>query len=110
MMWFLFWAYHYFVLQSFGFDYSPEDILTITFTSLALAPPSTATKPLLYQGILVVPLALMGFDAGKMTSYAITLHVPQILWVTILGFWAMSREPKISFDKLLSRDETKSED
>ena len=106
VMWALFLGYHYGGLVALNVRFKSTEMLGLALGSLAIAPPSTATKPIIYQGIIVFVLGLFGFDTATLTAYAILLHLPQLIWITGLGLWGFFKGPKIKLKRLMAEVES----
>ena|GEM_PF-2245998 len=106
VMWAVFLGYHYGGLVALDVHLKSADMLGLALGSLAIAPPSTATKPIIYQGMIVVVLGLFGFDTATLTAYAILLHLPQLIWITGLGLWGFLKGPKIKLKGLMAKVES----
>jgi uncharacterized protein (TIRG00374 family) len=109
LMWAIFLGYHYSGLVALDIHFKPTEMWGLALGSLAVAPPSTATKPIIYQGMIVVVLGLFGFDTATLTAYAILLHLPQLIWITGLGLWGFFKGPKIKLKGLMAEAESESE-
>ncbi len=106
IMWTVFLGYHYGTLAALNVHFNTTEMLGLAIGSLAIAPPSTATKPVIYQGMIVVVLSFFGFDPATLTAYAILLHIPQLIWITVLGFGGVFSGPKIKLKELMSFSES----
>jgi uncharacterized protein (TIRG00374 family) len=69
----------------------PKQALSIALGALALVPPSAPTLPGLYHGSLVGPMSAVGFDGTLLTSYAVLLHLIQLVLMVGLGGWGFRR-------------------
>lgn len=110
VMWLLFCVYHLLVLMTMDIRVSAPEAMTMIMVAMATVPPSTAMKPVAYQGILVGTLLVFGFEATETTAYAILLQIPQILWVTVAGLWGLTAEPEISWHNLFTAPDSEAEE
>lgn len=88
--WGCFLVFHILVLLALP-DVAPAQTLSIALGALALVPPSAPTLPGLYHGSLVGPLSAVGFDGTLLTSYAVLLHLIQLILMVALGGWGFRR-------------------
>lgn len=87
--WGFFWAFFYLTLLSIGDAIPPDSLLSISLGALALSPPSAPTQPGIFHASIVIPLAALGFEANKLTAYAVILHILEIIVITALGIWGL---------------------
>ncbi len=88
--WGCFLVFHILILLALP-DVPSAQRLAIALGALALVPPSAPTLPGLYHGSLVGPLSAVGFDGTLLTSYAVLLHLIQLLLMVGLGGWGFWR-------------------
>ena len=99
--WTVFFGFHFLTLQSLGFLNLPvERAVAIALGSLALAAPTSASRPGSYGNAIVIPLTVAGFEAAALAAYAIMLHLPQIAVLIGLGAWAMLGSNDIDLQEL----------
>lgn len=91
VVWFWGALYHLLVLMAMGYTFPPEHWLTITFGSLAFSPPSATTQPIIFQSLIVGPLAVAGFDQNDLFAYAVLLNVSQALFFIFLGLVGLTQ-------------------
>lgn len=88
--WGCFLIFHILILLALP-DVPPAQLLSIAMGALALVPPSAPTLPGLYHGSLVGPLSAVGFNGTLLTSYAVLLHLIQLILMVGLGGWGFRR-------------------
>ena len=89
-IWGAFFIFAYLVLVGLNINLPVPQLLAISLVTLAVAPPSAPGTPGLYQATIVGALSLIaGFDLALMTTYAIMIHILQVLPLLILGFWGL---------------------
>ncbi len=91
VVWFWGALYHLLVLMAMGRTFPFEDWLTITFGSLAFSPPSATTQPIIFQSLIVGPLAVAGFDQNDLFAYAVLLNVSQAVLFIFLGLVGLTQ-------------------
>lgn len=103
--WGCFLVFHVLVLLSLPEVPAPQ-VFSIALGALALVPPSAPTLPGLYHGSLVGPLSAVGFDGTLLTSYAVLLHLIQLILMVGLGGWGFRRSG-IRWSDVWPRSETR---
>ena len=89
-IWGAFFIFAYLALVGLNIDLPVPQLLAISLVTLAVAPPSAPGTPGLYQATIVGALSLIaGLDLALMTTYAIMIHILQVLPLLILGFWGL---------------------
>jgi len=89
-IWGAFFIFAYLVLVGLNINLPVPQLLAISMVTLAVAPPSAPGTPGLYQATIVGALSLIaGLDLALMTTYAIMIHILQVLPLLILGFWGL---------------------
>ena len=89
-IWGAFFMFAYLALVGLNIDLPVPQLLAISLVTLAVAPPSAPGTPGLYQATIVGALSLIaGLDLALMTTYAIMIHILQVLPLLILGFWGL---------------------
>ncbi|MBK5106655.1 MAG: flippase-like domain-containing protein [Anaerolineales bacterium] len=89
-IWGAFFIFAYLVLVGLNINLPVPQLLAISLVTLAVAPPSAPGTPGLYQATIVGALSLIaGLDLALMTTYAIMIHILQVLPLLILGFWGL---------------------
>jgi len=87
-IWGAFFVFAYLVLIGLNIHLPFPQMIAISMLTLAVAPPSAPGTPGLYQATIVGALSLIaGLDLALMTTYAIMIHILQVLPLLILGFW-----------------------
>ena len=87
-IWGAFFVFAYLVLIGLNIHLPFPQMLAISMLTLAVAPPSAPGTPGLYQATIVGALSLIaGLDLALMTTYAIMIHILQVLPLLVLGFW-----------------------
>jgi uncharacterized protein (TIRG00374 family) len=87
-IWGAFFAFTYLVLVGLNIHLPVPQMIAISMLTLAVAPPSAPGTPGLYQATIVGALSLIaGLDLALMTTYAIMIHILQVLPLLVLGFW-----------------------
>ncbi|MFM8322601.1 MAG: lysylphosphatidylglycerol synthase transmembrane domain-containing protein [Chloroflexota bacterium] len=106
LCWALFWGYHYLCLRAIAAGLPggvpPRQALALSLASLALAPPSAATLPGLYQVSIGLPLALLGFDRSLLAAYTLLMNMILMIVVNGLGAWGALRVG-VSLESIFSR-------
>jgi uncharacterized protein (TIRG00374 family) len=89
-IWGAFFGFVYLVLVGLNFTMPVPQMIAISMLTLAVAPPSAPGTPGLYQATIVGALSLIaGLDLALMTTYAIMIHILQVLPLLVLGFWGL---------------------
>ena len=89
-IWGAFFIFAYLALVGLNINLPVPQLLAISLVTLAVAPPSAPGTPGLYQATIVGALSLIaGLDLALMTTYAIMIHILQVLPLLILGFWGL---------------------
>ncbi len=89
-IWGAFFIFAYLVLVGLNINLPVPQLFAISLVTLAVAPPSAPGTPGLYQATIVGALSLIaGLDLALMTTYAIMIHILQVLPLLILGFWGL---------------------
>lgn len=87
-IWGAFFVFVYLVLIGLNIHLPFPQMIAISMLTLAVAPPSAPGTPGLYQATIVGALSLIaGLDLALMTTYAIMIHILQVLPLLVLGFW-----------------------
>jgi uncharacterized protein (TIRG00374 family) len=87
-VWMFFFAFSYLVLLGLNIHLPIEQMVAISLLTLAVAPPSAPGTPGLYQATIVGGLSLIaGLNLALMTTYAIMVHVLQVIPLIFLGIW-----------------------
>jgi len=87
-IWGAFFVFAYLVLIGLNIHLPFPQMIAISMLTLAVAPPSAPGTPGLYQATIVGALSLIaGLDLALMTTYAIMIHILQVLPLLVLGFW-----------------------
>jgi hypothetical protein len=89
LAWALFFGYHYLVLLALDVSLTTEQMLLLTFGSLAMVPPSAPTLPGIFHAQIVIPFAALGFASSDLTAYSIVLFAFETLWIVAFGVLAM---------------------
>lgn len=74
-------------------------LLAYSLIVMAVATPTAATQPGLYQGVLVAALALVGVDPADGLAWSILLHAVQLILLPLLAIWgyfALGRPGRVS--------------
>ena len=87
--WTFFWTFFYLTLLALGLDLSVSQQLAISLGALALSPPSAPTQPGLFHASIVLPLAALGMNPEILTTYAILLHIQEMVWIIGFGIWGL---------------------
>jgi hypothetical protein len=90
LAWALFFGYHYLVLLALDVSLTTEQMLLLTFGSLAMVPPSAPTLPGIFHAQIVIPFAALGFASSDLTAYSIVLFAFETLWIVAFGVLAMA--------------------
>jgi uncharacterized protein (TIRG00374 family) len=102
-IWGAFFVFAYFVLIGLNINLPIPQMIAISMLTLAVAPPSAPGTPGLYQATIVGALSLIaGLDLALMTTFAIMVHILQIIPLIFLGFWGLMRT-NLSLRGLLRR-------
>ncbi len=89
-IWSAFFGFVYMVLVGLNIDLPIPQMIAISMLTLAVAPPSAPGMPGLYQATIVGALSLIaGLDLALMTTYAIMVHILQVIPLLFLGFWGL---------------------
>ena len=89
-IWSGFFAFVYLVLIGLNIQLPVPQMIAISMLTLAVAPPSAPGTPGLYQATIVGALSLIaGLDLAMMTTYAIMVHILQVIPLLFLGFWGV---------------------
>ncbi|MCJ7535813.1 MAG: lysylphosphatidylglycerol synthase transmembrane domain-containing protein [Anaerolineales bacterium] len=89
-IWSGFFAFVYLVLIGLNIQLPVPQMIAISMLTLAVAPPSAPGTPGLYQATIVGALSLIaGLDLAMMTTYAIMIHILQVIPLLFLGFWGV---------------------
>ena len=89
-IWGAFFIFAYLALVGLNINLPVPQLLAISLVTLAVAPPSAPGTPGLYQATIVGALSLIaGLDLALMTTYAIMIHILQVLPLLILGLWGL---------------------
>jgi uncharacterized protein (TIRG00374 family) len=89
-IWGAFFGFAYLVLIGLNITMPIPQMIAISMLTLAVAPPSAPGTPGLYQATIVGALSLIaGLDLALMTTYAIMIHILQVLPLLVLGFWGL---------------------
>jgi uncharacterized protein (TIRG00374 family) len=89
-IWGAFFGFVYLVLIGLKINFPVPQMIAISMMTLAVAPPSAPGTPGLYQATIVGALSLVaGLDLVMMTTYAIMIHLLQVLPLLLLGFWGL---------------------
>jgi uncharacterized membrane protein YbhN (UPF0104 family) len=89
-IWGAFFGFVYLVLIGLKINFPVPQMIAISMMTLAVAPPSAPGTPGLYQATIVGALSLVaGLDLVLMTTYAIMIHLLQVLPLLLLGFWGL---------------------
>ena len=89
-IWSAFFAFVYLVLIGLNIQLPVQQMIAIALVTLAVAPPSAPGTPGLYQATIVGALSLIaGLDLAVMTTYAIMIHILQVIPLVFLGFWGV---------------------
>lgn len=92
LMWTFFLFYQLFGLLALDLGLPWQVSLGICLSALAVAPPSAPAMPGTYHASIVAALALLtNIDGATLTAYAILLHITQMVCLSILGMWALTR-------------------
>lgn len=92
LMWSLFLLFHLFGLLALDLGLPWQVTLGISLSALAVVPPSAPAMPGTYHASLVAVLALLtNLDGATLTAYAILLHIIQMVCLSALGVWALTR-------------------
>jgi len=87
-IWSAFFAFVYLVLIGLNIHLPVPQMIAISMLTLAVAPPSAPGTPGLYQATIVGALSLIaGLDLAMMTTYAIMVHILQVIPLLFLGLW-----------------------
>jgi hypothetical protein len=71
---------------------SQVEMLTLAMAVLVVAPPSAPSMPVVYQGVVIGLLALLGIgDAETIAAYAIAVWLVQFICLLGLGIWGLRR-------------------
>jgi uncharacterized protein (TIRG00374 family) len=89
-IWGSFFVFVYLVLVGLNITMPIPQMIAISMLTLAVAPPSAPGTPGLYQATIVGALSLIaGLDLALMTTYAIMIHILQVLPLLLLGLWGL---------------------
>jgi len=89
-IWGAFFGFVYLVLVGLNINLPIPQMIAISMLTLAVAPPSAPGTPGLYQATIVGALSLIvGLDLALMTTYAIMIHILQVIPLLFLGFWGL---------------------
>ena len=89
-IWGAFFVFVYLVLIGLNIYLPVPQMIAISMLTLAVAPPSAPGTPGLYQATIVGALSLIaGLDLALMTTYAIMIHILQVIPLLVLGFWGV---------------------
>lgn len=89
-IWAAFFGFVYLVLVGLNINLPIPQMIAISMLTLAVAPPSAPGMPGLYQATIVGALSLIaGLDLALMTTYAIMIHILQVIPLLFLGFWGL---------------------
>jgi len=89
-IWGAFFVFVYLVLIGLNINLPIPQMIAISMLTLAVAPPSAPGTPGLYQATIVGALSLIaGLDLALMTTFAIMVHILQIIPLIFLGFWGL---------------------
>ena len=91
LTWSFFFGYHYLVLLALNLHLAPEQMMLLTFGSLAIVPPSAPTLPGIFHAQVVLPFAALGIAGSDLTAYAIVLYALETVWIVAFGAWALIR-------------------
>ena len=71
---------------------SQGEMLTLAMAVLVVAPPSAPSMPVIYQGVVIGILALLGItDVETIAAYAIAVWLVQFVYLLGLGIWGLKR-------------------
>lgn len=87
--WIIFWGFFFVTLQALQIDLPLQERLAISLGALALSPPSAPTQPGLFHASVVLPLSALGFNPEMLTTYAVLLHIQEMIWVVGFGIWGL---------------------
>ncbi len=99
--WTSFLIFQYLVLAALPLDLPADQMLLIAAVVLAVMPPSINVMLIVYQ--VVVTILLVTFrltDTTTALTYAITLHLIQMICWLVLGSWSV-RQTDLSFSQLV---------
>ena len=99
--WSCFLIFQYLVLAALPLDMPADQMLLIAAVVLTVMPPSINVMLIVYQ--IVVILVLVSFqltDTTTALTYAITLHLIQMICWIVLGSWSV-RQTDLSFSQLI---------
>jgi hypothetical protein len=91
LAWAFFFGYHYLVLLALDLSFTHEQMLLLTFGSLAMVPPSAPTLPGIFHAQIVIPFAALGLASSDLTAYSIVLFAFETLWIVAFGALALVR-------------------
>jgi len=100
--WLSFFIFHYLVLAALPLNLSTNQMLLIAAAVLVVMPPSINVMLIVYH--IVVIVLLVTFQLTNTTvaaTYAITLHLVQMICWTILGMWA-SRQTGLKRQQIIN--------
>ena len=73
--------------------FSQAEMVTLAMAVLVVAPPSAPSMPVVYQGVVIGFLALLGIgDAETVAAYAIAVWLVQFICLLGLGIWGLRRK------------------
>lgn len=87
-----FLIFQYLGWQAMEVRLSQGEMLTLAMAVLVVAPPSAPSMPVVYQGVVIGVLALLGItDVETIAAYAIAVWVVQFVCLLGLGIWGLNR-------------------
>lgn len=90
VIWGSMFGFAYLVLIGLNINLPVPQMVAISLLTLAVAPPSAPGMPGLYQATIVGGLSLVaGLDLALMTTFAIMVHILQVIPLLFLGFWGL---------------------
>jgi uncharacterized protein (TIRG00374 family) len=92
VMFAFFLIFQYLSWQAMDVRLSQGEMLTLAMAVLVVAPPSAPSMPVVYQGVVIGILALLGItDIETIAAYAIAVWLVQFICLLGLGIWGLKR-------------------
>jgi hypothetical protein len=87
-----FLIFQYLGWQAMEVRLSQGEMLILAIAVLVVAPPSAPSMPVIYQGVVLGFLALLGITDGEtIAAYAIAVWLVQFICLLGLGIWGLKR-------------------